>query len=99
MTGFTSSTFYIEAEPPRLIASHLGLRGLAEQFTYIAENPYIGSRIGSWRTSNGLLININYFINILSSAYFPAFPGSKRRLIQLIGQAFEKNIIYQCTLA
>ena len=50
--GLAASSLYIEAEPPRLVAPQLCLRGLAEQAPYHIKNPSIGGRIGAGSSAN-----------------------------------------------
>ena len=82
LAGLTAAAFHIETEPPGLIAPDLGLAGHAEQFPDSVEHPGVSSRVGTGRTANRLLVDINNLIDMLQALDFFMFPRFTLGMVQ-----------------
>ena len=71
--GFATSAFNVKAESTVCISVHFRIGRHCEHFTDKVKNAHIGCGIASRRPADRRLINIDYLIKILNSAYTVKF--------------------------
>ena len=65
LARFASSAVDIEREPPRLIAARFGFRQLREQVADMGEDPGVGGRVGTGRSADRRLVDIDHLVDML----------------------------------
>ena len=93
--GFATSALDIEAEAALAVALRLGIRRRGEQIADQVKHSGIGSRIGSGGTSDGGLVDVNDFIQLLHAFDSLMFTGNTTCTVQLSRQMFVENLIHQ----
>src|SRR5437660_6238750 len=73
--GFAAPTFDVEGEATGHIAPDARLGYLREQFADAGERVGIGGGIGARRATNGRLVDVNHFIQILQALDAIVFAG------------------------
>src|SRR5690606_27033121 len=98
LASFAAAAFHVKAEAALFIAAHFRLIRLAKNITNIIENTDVRCRIGPWRPADRGLINLNHFVQMFQSFYFPEFPGTEFAIVQLSGNGFINYFIHKGTL-
>ena len=93
--GFAASALDIEAEAALAVALRLGIRRRCEQIADQVKYSGIGSRIGSGSTSDGGLVDVDDFVQLLHTFDSLMFTGNATCTVQLSRQMFVKNLIHQ----
>jgi hypothetical protein len=57
--------FHVEGEPSLLVAAHLRLLGLGEEFANLVEDPRIRRGVRARGATNGLLVNGHHLVDVL----------------------------------
>ena len=99
VASLAAAAFDIEAETPRLVASHLRLGGLAVELADVIENAGIGGRVRPRRAADGLLVDVNDLIHILHAFHGVVLPGAVGSVIFDIAKALVKDFIHKGTFA
>ena len=95
LAGLAASSLHIKAEASCLIASQLGLIGLAEELADKIKNAGIGCRIGARCTSDWGLVDVDDLIRIFYALNAVVLRSSQTRTVELGSQGVIENIIYQ----
>ena len=98
-TGFTAAALDIEAEPAGAVAADLGIVGRCKQITDIVEQSRIGSGIGSWRSADGTLVNVDDLVQVFHTLHTAAFSGAGPGMVQLIQQCLIQHLVDQTGLS
>ena len=95
LAGFAATTLDVERETPRLIAAHFGFRQPGKKVPDISEQPGIGGRVGSWRTADRRLIDIDDLVKLLKAFDSTHRTGPLARTVKPLGQSFLQGIQHQ----
>ena len=93
--GFTSAALHIEAEPSFFITPCLGILCGSKQIPYHIKYAGISSRIGTGRTPDRGLINIDHLIQLLYAFNAFVLPGNGPRPVQIPGQSLIQDLIHK----
>src|SRR5690348_5209965 len=85
----------VERKTPCFVTTLTRFRQHGIEIADISEDTCIGCRIGTWRPSNRRLINANHLINVLRPGNGFVSSGLFPRSIELAGQGFVQNVVYQ----
>ena len=99
LAGFAASAFDIEGEPARFVAPDARLRQRGEQLPYGREGAGVGGRVAARRPSDGRLVDIDYFVNVLNAGDFLVFAGAVAALRHGLRQPLVQNVIHQRAFA
>ena len=97
--GLTAAALDIEGETACIIAACLRICRLGEQVADIVEHTRIGRRIGTRRTSDGRLVNVDDLVEILDADEFVMRSCTGLRAVQLRCQLFVQDFIDERGLA
>ncbi|MNN46664.1 hypothetical protein D3C81_1610530 [compost metagenome] len=96
--GFTAAALNVEAEAAFLVAADLGLIRLGEQITNIIKDACIRRRIGTRRTPDWRLVNINDLLHMFQTFHFTVLARANLRPIQITCQCLIQNLVNECRL-
>src|SRR5207245_9968107 len=65
LARLASPALDVEAEPPRLVAAHLGFGQAREPLPHVGEHPRVRRRVLSPRATDRPLVTVDRFIDIL----------------------------------
>ena len=99
VAGFTPSAPDIETEPSGLVSPHLGVWEHGEEFTNVGENPGIGRRIGTGRTSDRALIDADDLIDIAQALDGPDTSHFYLGPVEFPGQVRVEDFVDETALA
>ena len=98
LTGLTSSPFDIEREPPRLVASHLGLGKLSKKLPDVTEQACVGCRVGARGATNRGLIDTHHPLEMLPAYKLVKQPGLFSGSMEALGHGFPEGIHHKTAL-
>src|SRR6185503_18088910 len=67
LAGLATAALHIEREPPRLITAGFRFRQAREPVANGSESPGIGCRIGSWRSPDRRLVDVDDLVEMLQA--------------------------------
>ncbi|MNW47111.1 hypothetical protein D3C74_244320 [compost metagenome] len=79
--SFAAAAFDVEAEASFLIAAHLRFGRLGEQIANVVEHPGVRCRIGTWRTTDWRLVDIDDLIHMIKPFDLLVLPRTYSRSI------------------
>ena len=91
--GLTASAFDVEREAAGSVAPHPGFRDGGKKFPDGGEGAGIRGRVAPRRATDGRLVNVNDFINMLQAGNFITVTGFLPRTVEYMGQFPVKNLI------
>ena len=97
--GFAAPSFNVEAEATLFIAPQLRFRQLGEQVPDGGENAGVRSRIGSGGSTDGRLVDVDDFVDMLQALDGFVFPRFVLGPVKMLGQAFIEDLVDQAALA
>src|SRR5690606_3461680 len=65
LAGLAAPALHIEAEAPRLVATHAALRQFGEQVADAVPHAHIGRRVGARRAPDRPLADLDDLVNVL----------------------------------
>ena len=95
LTRFAASAFDVKREPPCGVPLCLGIVRLGEQLPNVCEYARIGCRIGTRRSADWRLVNVDDFVQILQPLHPFKCSGTDTGSIQLCCQMLINNLIHQ----
>ena len=97
--GFTTAALDIEAETPRPVAAYFRFRRLTVKLPYEIKDARIRCRIGTGRTADRRLVDIDDFIYVFGTLNRPERTGTMRRAVYCFSHALVKYFINECRLS
>ncbi len=97
--GFTASALHIEAESSLVVTFGLGIRRGSKQIPDHVKHSGIGGRVGSGRASDGRLVYVDHFIQLLHALNAPVFSRNHPGPVKIPGQMFIQYLVHQRALA
>ena len=83
--GFAAAAGRVEAESPRRVAAHFGLRQLRIELANQVEHAGVRGRVAGGRVAQRLLIDANDFVDVLDAANFVVSAGNFAGAMQRLG--------------
>ena len=83
---FATAAFNVKREATLLVSTNLGFRGLREEGANFVENSGVGSGIGTWRATDGRLVYVNNFIELIQARDGAVSSRNNSRAIEFIGE-------------
>ena len=96
--GFAASAFYIEAETPLIISLGLCIRCGSKEIANLIKYTGIGGRVGSGCSSDGGLVDIDYFIKLFNALNAFMLAGDASGTIQFPRKMLVQDFVDQRTL-
>ena len=93
--GFTAAALDIEAESSFLVAPRLRILRRSKQIPDLIKHTCIRCRIGTGRSSNGRLVNIDHLVKLFHSFDFFVLSGNCPGMVQLPLERFVKHFVCQ----
>src|SRR5438874_4416651 len=99
LTGFTTSSLYIEGEASGCVTANACLRDLCKEFTDTREGIGVGSRVRAWGASNRRLIDVNNLVQVCQALDILVCSRLVVGAEKGMGEFPIENIGNQCTFA
>ncbi len=93
LAGFAAAAFHVEAEAAGAIAALARFGKHGEKFANGREDARVRRRIRARRAADGVLIDLNHFIEMLEADDRAVFSGLFHRAIKLLHQGFVKDVV------
>ena len=93
LAGFAAATFDVEAEAARLVAAFAGFRKHGEKLAYRGEDTGVGGGIGTRSATDGGLIDLDDFVDVLDTENHFVCAGRFLRAIEFLGEGAIEDVV------
>ena len=100
LTRFAASALHVEGETTRAVPPRAGFRYAGKQLAYWCEQAGVCGRVGTRRTTNRALVDVDYLVQVLKTFDAVVSRGLQRgRTIEGSGAERVERVVDQCRLA
>src|SRR5207245_7231088 len=99
LARLASPALDVEAEPPRLVAAHLGFGQAREQLPHVGEHPRVRRRVRSRRATDRRLVDVDSFIEILETLDLPVWSWVVLGPVAVLRHLLAQDVRHQRRLA